>query len=80
MVGPPFAVRGWRLCFVPIQPSPHDADGRVFGRPFATSHERRHAMSDNDTNPQDPNDLKAKLIFVVVALLLIGCAKVFLGM
>lgn len=36
-------------------------------------------MSDLDTNQQDPNELKAKFIFAVVAMLLIGGAKVFLG-
>ncbi len=36
-------------------------------------------MSDHDMNHQDPNELKSKFIFAVVALLLIGGAKVFLG-
>ncbi len=36
-------------------------------------------MSDLDTNQQDPNELKSKLIFAVVAVLLIGGAKIFLG-
>lgn len=35
-------------------------------------------MSDNDTNRQDPNELKSKLIFAVVAFFLLACAK-FLG-
>ncbi len=38
----------------------------------------RFTMSDNDTNQQDPNELKSKLIFAVVAIFMLACAK-FLG-
>lgn len=36
-------------------------------------------MSDLDMNQQDPNELKAKLVFAVVAILLIAAAKVIFG-
>lgn len=36
-------------------------------------------MSDIETNQQDPNELKAKFIFAVVAFLLLGGAKFILG-
>ncbi len=80
MVGPPFASRGVAaLCFRRSR-GPHVGDGHIFCMGAHSALYARKATTMSEDNNQVPNEVTQKLLFFIIALVLLVIVKYVLGL